>query len=49
MESSPSKETLENQMKSQEDWYKVLIFDANKKPIAMKNVAKVDDAELRYK
>ena len=49
MESSPSKETLENQMNSQDDWYRAMIFDANKKPIAMKNVPKVDDAELRYK
>ena len=46
MESSPSKESLENHMKAQEDWYRALIFDTNKKPIAMKNVAKVDDAEI---
>ena len=47
MESSPSKESLEKQMNAQEDWYRALIFDANKKPIAMKNVPKPDDAELR--
>ena len=48
MESSPNKESLENHMKNQEDWYRALIFDANKKPIASKNVPKVDTAELRY-
>merc|ERR1719362_383887 len=46
MESSPSNESLENQMKAQEDWYRALIFDTNKKPIAMKNVPKPDEAEL---
>jgi len=48
MDSTPSKDLLENHLNSQEDWYKALIFDTNKKPIAVKNVPKIDDAELRY-
>ena len=47
MESIPSKENLENSLNAMEDWYRTLIFDANKKTIASKNIPKVDDAELR--
>jgi hypothetical protein len=46
MESTPSKDSLEKHLNAQEDWYRALIFDANKKPLANKNVAKVDDVEL---
>jgi len=47
MESSTIKASLENHMKNQEDWYRALIFDKNSKPVASKNVPKVDTAELR--
>lgn len=45
MESIPS--NLEKNLATQEDWYRAIIFDTNKKPIAVKNVAKVDDNELK--
>lgn len=48
MESTPSKDSLEKHLIAQEDWYRALIFDSNKKPIASKNVSKLDDAELTY-
>lgn len=46
MESTPSKDNLEKCLNEQEDWYRALIFDGNKKPVAIKNLTKVDDAEL---
>jgi len=46
MESTPSKDNLEKCLNAQEDWYRALIFDVNKKPVAIKNLTKVDDAEL---
>ena len=47
MDSIPSKDSLEKNLSSMEDWYRALIFDSNKKPIAIKNLLKVDDSELR--
>jgi hypothetical protein len=44
---STSKDGLDKQLAAVEDWYKAVIFDANCKVIASKNVNKVDEGELK--
>jgi hypothetical protein len=44
---SNSKDNLEKNLNTMEDWYKSIIFDSSAKIIASKNANKTDEKELR--
>jgi hypothetical protein len=46
MEGLVSKENLEKNLISMEDWYKAVIFDSNGKIVASKNASKTSEKEL---
>jgi hypothetical protein len=43
---SISKDSLEKNLASMEDWYRAVIFDNNSKVLASKNASKLDEREL---
>jgi hypothetical protein len=47
MEGNVSKDNLEKQLATFEDWYKAVIFDSNGKIVASKNASKTNEKELQ--
>jgi len=46
MEGTSSKDNLEKNLNTMEDWYKAVIFDTNGKIVASKNASKTSEKEL---